>query len=115
MKKLDNISVFVFPDNTTIISQFEKIGGDIGEPDVKLIEPFILEYVEPEQNVQVLTENTQTPSIVSGKYIFKPWLIHLTEDNEFFLHTEKILVSVNPTQLLQKLYIEHLLKSALVQ
>lgn len=115
MKLIDNISIFILPDNTTLISQFEKIGGNMGEPDVKLIEPFVLEYVESTQTAQVLNENVQVYNPSSNQYILKPWLIHLTMDNEFFLNSDKFLVSVDPTPKLQKLYREHILKSALAQ
>lgn len=102
----DNISVLIFKDHFVIISQIERITPTVmGDPDVRLIEPFVLEH----NNNKMLTED-------GGKektYTLRPWLIEYTDDNDFFVHSDKILVSMNPTNLLKHLYKEHLKKSTL--
>ena len=55
-----------------LISQIEEVGADIGEPDCKLIEPFILG-----------TDNT-----------LQPWLIDITSQNTFMMSSDKILTLV---------------------
>ena len=102
----DNISVLMMPNNLVIISQIERITPTvIGDPDVRLIEPFILTYT----NNRMLTEDNNSGS----NYVFTPWLMEYTDDNDFFLHSEKFLVSMNPTNLLKHLYNKQLKKSTL--
>lgn len=103
----DNISVLIFKDNFTIISQIERITPVvIGEPDVRLIEPFVLE----KDNNRMLTEEGSK----SSSYKLSPWLIEYTNDNDFFVHSDKIIVSMNPNNLLKHLYKEQLKKSTLM-
>jgi len=72
--------------NQTLISQIEEVGGDIGQPDCKLIEPFLVKD-------EVLT----------------PWLVEYTSQNTFMLHSDKILTIAEPNSKLLKKY-EDLLK-----
>ena len=57
-----------------LVSQIEEIGADIGQPDCKLIEPFI-----------VGVNNT-----------LSPWLVDVTSENVFMLSSDKILTLVDP-------------------
>jgi hypothetical protein len=79
-----------------LISQIEEVGADIGEPDCKLIEPFIL-------NTEFLP-NQETP-ICS----LSPWLIDITSQNTFMLSSDKILTLVDPKPTLLQKY-EDLIK-----
>jgi hypothetical protein len=101
MKKLE-ISIFVFPDGKKIISQFERISGDIGDPDLRLVEPFVLEY-NGGNTTALLVENTHN-RFSEDQYVLKPWLIQFTNDNDFLIHSDKIFVSIDPTSLLISLY-----------
>ena len=65
-----------------VVSQIEEIGADIGEPDCKLIEPF------------VLGENDT----------LSPWLIDITNDNEFMISSDKILTLADPKPTLLEKY-----------
>jgi hypothetical protein len=70
-----------------LISQIEEVGADIGEPDCKLIEPFILGI-----------DNT-----------LQPWLLDITSQNTFMMSSDKILTLVDPKPTLLEKY-EELIK-----
>ena len=36
------VKLLVFQDGFILISEIEEVGGDLGEPDCKLIEPFVV-------------------------------------------------------------------------
>ena len=74
------VKVLVLTNNQMLISQIEEVAPlDIGDPNCKLIEPFIL------------GENDT----------LSPWLIDITNDNEFMMCSDKILtlVEAKPTLL----------------
>ena len=74
------VKVLVLTNNQILVSQIEEVVPlDIGDPNCKLIEPFILK------------END----------ILSPWLIDITNDNEFMMCSDKILtlVEAKPTLL----------------
>jgi len=74
------IKVLVLTNNQTLVSQIEEVAPlDIGDPNCKLIEPFII------------TEDDT----------LSPWLIDVTNDNEFMICSDKIitLVEAKPTLL----------------
>lgn len=81
----DSVKILAI-QNQILISQIEEVGGDIGEPDCKLIEPFLV-------NDEVLT----------------PWLVEYTNQNTFMIHSDKILTIAEPNSKLLKKY-EDLLK-----
>jgi hypothetical protein len=69
------IKLLVLMNNQVLISQIEEVGAGIGEPDCKLIEPFLLD------------KNDLTLS---------PWLIDITTTNEYKIHSDKILTMADP-------------------
>ena len=74
------VKVLVLTNNQILVSQIEEVAPmDIGDPNCKLIEPFIL------------GENDT----------LSPWLIDVTNDNEFMMCSDKILtlVEAKPTLL----------------
>ena len=74
------VKVLVLTNNQILVSQIEEVAPmDIGDPNCKLIEPFIL------------GENDT----------LTPWLIDVTNENEFMLCSDKILtlVEAKPTLL----------------
>lgn len=80
------VKILVLTDQTQLISQIEEVSADIGEPDCKLTEPFLVE-------VDKLTKGV----------ILTPWLINVTDDNQFMISSDKILTLVEPnTNLLNK-------------
>jgi len=70
-----------------LLTQIEEVGADIGEPDCKLIEPFVVK--KDEQSSQVTLE---------------PWLIDYTSQNTFMMHSDKILTITDPNSKLLNLY-----------
>jgi hypothetical protein len=70
----DNLKLLVLPTNQILLTQIEEAGGDIGEPDCRLVEPFV----------------------VNGDGTLAPWLVSLTNQNSFMIHTDKILTIVEP-------------------
>ena len=65
-----------------LVSQIEEIGADIGQPDCKLTEPFI-----------VGDDNT-----------LSPWLVESTNQSIFMLSSDKILTLVDPKPTLLEKY-----------
>ena len=77
---MKEIKVIVLMTNQILVSQIEEVPPlDIGDPNCKLIEPFIL------------GENDT----------LSPWLIDVTNENEFMMCSDKILtlVDAKPTLL----------------
>ena len=81
------IKVIVLMNQQILISQIEEIGADIGEPDCKLINPFIIK----EQN------------------ILEPFLLGITKQDDFMMSSDKILTLADPTPTLLEKY-EDLIK-----
>ena len=81
MEKLA-VKILVLMDQTLLISQIQEIGADIGEPDCKLIEPFVINSDET----------------------LSPWLIDITNDNQFMMSSDKILTLVEPKPTLLEKY-----------
>lgn len=74
--------ILVLMDQTQLISQIEEVGADIGEPDCKLIEPFI----------------------INSDGTLSPWLIDITDDNQFMMSSDKILTLVEPNSTILNKY-----------
>ena len=77
---MEQVKVLVLMSKQILISQIEEVAPlDIGDPNCKLIEPFIL------------GENDT----------LSPWLIDVTNENEFMICSDKILtlVEAKPTLL----------------
>lgn len=75
--------VIIFQSGGTLISQIEELeSADLGEPDCKLIEPF-----------NILSDGT-----------LQPWLGEMTKQNEFMIHSDKILTIAEPTARIKELY-----------
>ena len=81
------IKVIVLVNQQILISQIEEIGADIGEPDCKLINPFIIK----EQNT------------------LEPFLLGITKQDYFMMSSDKILTLADPTPTLLEKY-EDLIK-----
>ncbi len=73
--------VIVLTTGITLIATIEEQTSELGEPDCKLIEPYL---VTPEGTVE-------------------PWLLNVTNQNEVMISSDKILTLVDPkTPLLAK-------------
>jgi hypothetical protein len=68
------IKVILFPNNLTLIAQIEEVvPEEIGQPDCKIIEPFV----------------------ISDDYL-QPWLIDVSTQNAFMMHSDKFLTLADP-------------------
>ena len=77
------VKVLVLINKQILVSQIEEVAPlDIGDPNCKLIEPFILE------------ENDT----------LSPWLIDVTNENEFMMCSDKILTLVDSKPTLLEKY-----------
>ena len=76
------IKLIVLVNQQRLVSQIEEIGADIGQPDCKLTEPFI----------------------VSDDNTLSPWLVESTNQSVFMLSSDKILTRVDPKPTLLEKY-----------
>ena len=76
------IKLIILVNQQQLVSQIEEIGADIGQPDCKLTEPFI-----------VGDDNT-----------LSPWLVESTNQSIFMLSSDKILTLVDPKPTLLEKY-----------
>ena len=76
------IKLIVLTNQQRLVSQIEEIGADIGQPDCKLTEPFI----------------------VGDNNTLSPWLVESTNQSVFMLSSDKILTIVDPKPTLLEIY-----------
>ena len=76
------IKLIVVVNQQRLVSQIEEIGADIGQPDCKLTEPFI----------------------VGDNNTLSPWLVESTNQSVFMLSSDKILTLVDPKPTLLEKY-----------
>ncbi len=75
--------LLILTNGEKLISQLVEVAPiDIGDPNCKLIEPFIIN-----------ADGTLTP-----------WLVDITNDNEFMMSSDKILTLVEPKPTLLEKY-----------
>ena len=73
--------VVVLTTGITLIATLEEVGTELGEPDCKLLEPYV----------------------VTAEGTVEPWLLNITNQNEVMISSDKILTLVDPkTTLLAK-------------
>ena len=77
MSEIDNSIMILSFANCTIITQIEEVVGEIGDPNCKLTEPFIIND----------DDDTLTP-----------WMVKYTDQNTFMIHSDEILTIVKPKQ-----------------
>ena len=78
---MDKMQIIVLVDKTILLSEIEEIVSDIGEPDCKLVNPYVL---------------------VDSNLI--PWLSEYTNQNIFMIQSDKILSIVNPNGKMISIY-----------
>ena len=79
------IKIVHLTTNQILISQIEEVAAiDIGEPDCKLLNPFVVKENE----------------------VLEPWLLKLTKDDIFMISSDKILTLADPTPTLLEKYID---------
>ena len=78
---MENLKVLVL-DNIMLLTQIEEVSGDLGTPDCKLTEPMVI----GEQDT------------------LSPWLVGVTSQNPFMIHSDKILTIAQPNSKLEERY-----------
>ena len=81
--KLKSIKLLLLTNHQILISQIEEVSSELGQPDCKLIEPFLLN---------------------EGNKTLSPWLVELTIENIFMIHSTNILTLVDPNSALLEKY-----------
>jgi len=79
------LKLIVLMNNQILLSQIEEVGAEIGEPDCKLIDPYIV--------------NQST-------FAIDPWLSPFTAKNIFMMSSDKILTIAEPNENLISKYKE---------
>jgi len=77
------MKVILLTNLMILLAQIEEIGADIGEPDCKLIEPFVMDQATGELH---------------------PWMSEFTVENTFMISSDKILTIVEPNENYINLY-----------
>ena len=96
--KIENLRLLVLLNGQKILSQVEEVQSELGEPDCKLTEPFVVRTSEEKITLQ------------EGVITLAPWLVGFTNQNSFMLSSDKILTIVEPNSKLKKKYEELLEK-----
>jgi len=79
------IKLLLLTNNQVLISEITEIGADIGQPDCKLTNPYLL-------NQSSLTMD--------------PWLINMSRQDVFMINSDKILTITEPMPTLIEKYEE---------
>ncbi len=74
--------MIVLTTQEVLISQIDEVTSELGEPDCKL----------------------QNPFIVKGDLVLEPWLLNVTKDDIFMMSSDKIVTLCDPTPTLLEKY-----------
>ena len=77
-----------------LISQIEEVTTELGEPDCKLVNPFIITTSEEKITMQ------------EGVAVLRPWLLNITRDDIFMISSDKILTLADPMPTLLEKYLD---------
>ncbi len=86
---MENLKILYLLTGEVLISQIEEVASELGEPDCKLIKPFLVKRVE-------LTNSTTLEN----------WLSSYSNQDNFMIHSDKILTIANPKATLIEKYEE---------
>ena len=78
------IKAIVLTNNQVLVSQIDEVGADIGQPDCKLTNPYMLKD--------------------DGR--MEPWLINISRQDVFMISSDKILTITEPMPTLVEKYEE---------
>ena len=84
---MEIVKILLLTNNQILISKIEEVGADIGEPDCKLVNPFV----------------------VKSDKTLEPCLCGYTKQNTFMMSSDKIITLSDPTPTLLEKY-EDLIK-----
>ena len=81
MSSKKDAQILVLTTGLTLIATLEELSSELGEPDCKLIEPYVVKEHD----------------------ILEPWLLNITNQSEVVISSDKILTLVEPkTSLIAK-------------
>ena len=72
-------------NNTVLISEIEEVGSDIGQPDCKLINPFVI-------------------NVLSDTVTLEPFMMDFTNQKSFMIHSDKIFTIADPSEKILEKY-----------
>ena len=77
------VKIVTLVSQQLLISEIEEVAAGVpGEPDCKLINPYI----------------------IKNELVLEPWLLNVTKDDIFLMSSDKILTLVDPTPTLLEKY-----------
>ena len=82
---MEMVKVLFLMNKMILISKIEEVVSDIGEPDCKLINPFVVKCTEVQ-------------------HILEPFLCEYTRQDTFMISSDKILTLAEPTPTLLEKY-----------
>ena len=74
--------------DTVLITEIVEVGSELGEPDCKLINPYILKKG------------------ITNDYYLETWLNNVTDQKELMIHSDSILTIVDPKAEVIEKYLE---------
>jgi len=80
--KTDNLQILILTNDQRILTQVEEVQSELGGPDCKLTEPFL----------------------INDDGTLSPWLLEVTTQNTFMISSDKILTLVEPNSKLVRKY-----------
>ena len=89
------IKVMALTSQQLLISEIEEVAAiDIGQPDCKLINPFVIKTSDEKITIQ------------EGVLTLSPWLLSITQDDIFMISSDKILTICEPMPTLLQKYLD---------
>ena len=89
------ITVIALANHHNLISEIEEVAAiDIGQPDCKLINPFLIKTSD------------EKITIKDGVISLNPWLLSITKDDSFMISSDKILTLCEPMPTLLEKYLD---------
>ncbi len=88
------IKLIVLTNGQNLISRIEEVTTELGEPDCKLVNPFIITTSEEKITMQ------------EGVAVLRPWLLNITKDDIFMISSDKILTLADPMPTLLEKYLD---------
>jgi hypothetical protein len=76
------IKALILTNNQALITKIEEVPSELGEPDCKLIEPYV----------------------INSDGTLCPWLIDISVQESFMIHSDKILTIIDPKATLIEKY-----------
>lgn len=83
---MTNIKILIILNSEILISEIEEVGADLGEPDCKLIKPFLVKRG------------------IANDLVLEPWNCDYTSQDTFMIQSDKIITIADPKPTLVEKY-----------